>query len=202
MAAYMKTEMPFYGVQKAGRTPVIRAAKKQFPPHSQQEYEANVLALWALPHREEKHVALAYARAFKRYQVLVAMPLYERLIREGQWWDFVDDVASNLVGTVWLRERNVMGPRMDAWILDEDIWIRRTAVIGQLKHREKTDVERLLRYCRIGAPEKVFWMRKAIGWALREHSKRDPETVRAFLDEMGQALSGLSRREAAKYIGD
>ena len=200
MAAYLKTDMPFYGVQKAGRVPIIRAFKKQFRPADRGEYEANVRAIWALPHREEKYLAIAYAKAFPAYLNPESMPLFEQLIREGAWWDLVDDAAVNLVGAAWKNHRSQIEVVMDAWIEDDDVWIRRAAVLGQLKHKDQTDTDRLLAYCRKGAPETVFWMRKAIGWALRQHSRTDPDLVRNFLEEMGHQLSGLTRREASKYV--
>lgn len=200
MAAYMKTEMPFYGVKRPELKKMARELKNRFVPADRAEYEANVRALWALPHREEKYLAIMYARAFRAYQDADSLPLFEQMIRQGAWWDFVDDIAANLVGTAWLKDRARVEVEMDRWIADDDLWIRRSAVIGQLKHKDRTDTERLLRYCRIGAPETVFWMRKAIGWALRTHSRHDPQLVRDFLEEMGDRLSGLSRREASKYV--
>lgn len=200
MAAYLKTEMPFHGVSRPEMKKIGTKLKRSFKPADRSEYEARVRELWALPHREEKYLAIEYARGFKTYQDACSLPLFEQLIREGAWWDLVDDVASNLVGTAWKRDRERVQIEMDRWIDDDDIWIRRSAVIGQLKHKGETDTERLLAYCRKGAPETVFWMRKAIGWALRQHSRTDPQLVRAFLAEMGDELSGLSRREASKYV--
>lgn len=200
MQAYMKTEMPFLGVQKAGRAPVLRAARKRFAPVDRDQWRAQVAALWALPHREEKYLALAWARAYKTFAVADELPFLEGLIREGAWWDFVDEIASHLVGEAWLRQRERVGPVMDRWITDEDVWIRRTAILGQLRHKEKTDTDRLLGYCEARAHEQSFWIRKAIGWSLRQHARTDPDLVVAFLERMGDRLSGLSRREAGKHL--
>jgi 3-methyladenine DNA glycosylase AlkD len=200
MAAYMKTEMPFYGVQKRPRTEVERAVRKAFEPADRDEYERAVLALWRLSHREEKYLAISLATAWKQFIVPESLPLYERLIREGAWWDFVDDVAIRLVGRVWLDERERVTPLMDHWIDDDDPWIRRTAIIGQNKHREATDWARLSRYCLARAGETEFFIRKAIGWALREYSYAAPDRVADFLRQHHDRLSGLSRREAAKAL--
>src|SRR3990167_4757775 len=89
MAAYMKTEMPFYGVQKPDRVPIYKVMKKQFVPATQKDYVRNVVALWKLPHREEKYAALEYAVMFDKFICTESMPLYEQLVREGAWWDFV-----------------------------------------------------------------------------------------------------------------
>jgi hypothetical protein len=98
MAAYVMTGMPFYGVQKAGRIPVLGILKREYPPQDGTEYAAAVLALWNLPHREEKHLAIGSARAFTEYMVAEAMELYEQMIIEGAWWDFADEIAAQLVG--------------------------------------------------------------------------------------------------------
>ena len=199
MAAYMKTDMPFYGVQKPERAPIARDAVRGYPPGDEGEYRERVLALWSLPHREEKYIALDYADQ-KRFVTPAALPLYERLIREGAWWDFVDFIASHLVGGALLRHRAAVQPVLDAWIEDRDLWIRRAAILAQLRHKGATDAERLFRYCRMQAHETEFFIRKAIGWALREYSKWNPEAVKAFLTEHRRELSGLSLREGAKHL--
>lgn len=102
MARYMKTDMPFYGIKCPQREPVIREMVRRFPPGDETDVELGVLALWALPHREEKYAALAYAASAPKGIGL--LPLYERLIREGGWWDLVDEVAIKLVGKVLLDE--------------------------------------------------------------------------------------------------
>jgi len=200
MAAYMKTDEPFWGIKKPGQVPVLKAIVKQFPPANQRAYRSRVLELWRLPHREEKYAAIQYAKAFKDFHVPASIPLYEKMIREGAWWDSVDDVAINLVGMAWLKFRSDIEGLMDDWIVDDDLWIRRTAILGQLKHKDATDTVRLFGYCRDQADGKDFFIRKAIGWALRQHARTDPDAVRAFLAEMGDQLSGLSRREAAKHL--
>jgi 3-methyladenine DNA glycosylase AlkD len=200
MAAYMKTDMPFYGVQKPQRVPVYREIKKRFPASSQREYARTVLALWQQPHREEKYVAIMYAQAFPQFIVPASMPLYKRLIIDGAWWDFVDEIATRLVGVVLLHHREAVQPTIDAWIDHKDMWLRRTAIICQLKHKEQTDVARLFDFCLRRAHEKEFFIRKAIGWALREYAYTDAKTVRTFLRRHRERLSVLSFREAGKHL--
>ena len=202
MAAYMKTDMPFYGVSKPARALIEREIRKRFKPTSRGDYLDGVERLWSLPHREEKYLALFVARSAKAFIDRESMPLYERLIRTGAWWDFVDEVAVRLVGRVVLDDPELGLPLMDEWIHDDDMWVRRTAIISQLKHKQATDAARLFRYCRARAPEKEFFIRKAIGWALREYSKTAPDAVRAFLDEHRDELSGLSLREGGKHLHD
>ena len=200
MAAYMKTEMPFYGIKTPDRRPISREAIRRFPPDDRQAYEASVLALWRLPHREEKYAAIAYARGFRAHIVPASLPLYERLVREGQWWDFVDEIAAHLVGKVLLDHRDEVQPLMDRWVTDDDMWVRRTAILSQLRHKQHTDAERLFAYCLARAHEREFFIRKAIGWALREYSKASPEAVRDFIVAYRDELSPLSVREGAKRL--
>jgi 3-methyladenine DNA glycosylase AlkD len=200
MQAYMKTSMPFLGVGAKDQREVARAAARRFPADGRGAYEASVLALWELPHREEKHVAVAYAREFPRFVAPESLPLFERLVREGAWWDFVDEIAVHLVGATLLKHPEEVWPVMDAWIEDEDMWIRRTALLSQNRHRGRTDEGRLFRYCLARAGEKEFFIRKAIGWALREYAYTAPDAVRRFIDEHRHALSPLSAREGGKHL--
>ena len=201
MQGYMKTEMPFYGVQKPGRTEILQRLVKSFSPADRQQYEDLVLGLWDLPHREEKYLAIAFARQFADFVTTESLPLYRRLIVEGAWWDFVDEVAVKLIGRLVLDDPAGAWPVVETWIDDEVMWLRRAAIICQIGAKENTDLERLLRFCSERASEKEFFIRKAIGWALREHAKTDPEAVAAFATGNRDRLSTLSYREATKHIG-
>jgi Predicted DNA alkylation repair enzyme len=200
MAAYMKTDSGFYGVQKPDRIPMFKEVKKNFKPASRADYEEAVLALWKLPYREEKYMALEYATQFVKLATPETMPLFENIVREGAWWDYVDVVASHLVGNVYLTSRGKIAPIMDAWVEDDDFWIRRTAILSQLRHKKDTDEKRLFRYCKARAHEKEFFIRKAIGWALREYSYTAPDAVAKFLLDNKATLSPLSFREGAKNL--
>lgn len=201
MQAYMKTEMPFYGVQKAGRTPILRHLAKEYPPEDRDEYEELVLALWDLPHREEKYLAQGLATKHKQFIVPDSLPLYRRMIVEGAWWDFVDEVATHMIRPLVINYSNETWPIVDPWIDDEDMWLRRTAIICQVGAKENTDADRLFRFCEQRMHEKEFFIRKAIGWALREYAKTDPDAVARFAEANRDSLSGLSFREATKHIG-
>jgi 3-methyladenine DNA glycosylase AlkD len=200
MQAYMKTEMPFYGVQKPARAQILRDVKQQWAPGTRSEYEELVTALWELDHREEKYLAQAVAVAFRRYIVTESLPLYERFIDEGAWWDFVDETATHLIRPLVLHYPEAVWPVVDTWISHENMWRRRTAIICQIGAKERTDTQRLFSFCAARAHETEFFIRKAIGWALREHSKTDPAAVAAFVVTHRGELSGLSYREATKHI--
>ena len=85
MQAYMKTDMPFYGVQKPGRTQILRHLRNEYRPADREEYEAMILALWRLPHREEKYLAQGVATSFEDFMVPDSLPLYQRLLVKGAW---------------------------------------------------------------------------------------------------------------------
>jgi 3-methyladenine DNA glycosylase AlkD len=164
------------------------------------QYRENVLALWNLPHREEKYLAIGYARQFPAFIEFGEIDLYERLIIEGAWWDLVDEIASPIVSQVVLNHRWQMRPVLEGWIESPVMWLRRSAIICHNGHKEATDWAQLSDFCLRQAGEQEFFIRKAIGWALREYARTNPDAVRTFLRAHGEKLSGLSYREAAKHL--
>jgi 3-methyladenine DNA glycosylase AlkD len=200
MQAYMKTDMPFYGVQKAGRTGILRDLVRDHRPDSADSYRELVLALWNLDHREEKYIALGVARRFKAHIVPDQIDLYRQLIVEGAWWDLVDEVATHLIRDLVVGYPSASWPLVDRWIDDEDMWLRRTALICQVGAKEHTDPDRLFVFCAARAYEEEFFIRKAIGWALRDYARTDPAAVAAFINAHLDELSGLSYREGSKHI--
>jgi len=200
MAAYMKTDMPFYGVAKPERDRIATAVKDRFPIADHHAYEQAVTGLWALPHREEKYLAIRMARLYADFVTPRSLALYKRLIQDGAWWDFVDEIAIHLVGQVLHHHRPAVSPTLDAWITDQDMWLRRTALLSQVHHMEDTDEGRLFGYCLQTADETAFFIRKAIGWALRDYSATAPERVLTFLHHNRGRLSSLSFREAARRL--
>jgi 3-methyladenine DNA glycosylase AlkD len=201
MQAYMKTDMPFYGVQKPARVGILRELVGEFPPADRGEYEELVLGLWALPHREEKYLAVGVASHFEEHVTPASLSLYRRLIVEGAWWDFVDEIATRLIRRLVVAHPAQTWPVVDPWIEDEDMWLRRAVILCQIGAKERTDVDRLFRFCALRAFEQEFFIRKAIGWALREHAKTDPGAVAGFVREHRDRMSALSYREATRHIG-
>lgn len=200
MARYLKTDMPFFGVKTPERKSISVELGRRWVPTTAREYERLVLALWREPQREHKWLALGVAERHKRFIDLPALPLYRRLIVEGAWWDLVDGVAANLIGKVLLDHRADLTPTIRDWLEDDCMWLRRTAIISQLNHKAATDVELLFECCAARAHETEFFIRKAIGWALRQYARTDPEAVRRFVHQHDGELSGLSKREALKHL--
>ena len=200
MAAYMKTEQPFYGVQAGPRRRIAAEAARRLPPARREDYEAGVLALWEQPHREEKYIAIAWAREHPAFVEYDSLPLYEMMIRDGAWWDLVDEIAIHLVGTVLRVDPDRTWPVIDRYARDGNLWLRRTALICQNRMGARVDHRRLFAYCLAMAVEKDLFIQKAIGWALREYSYTNPEAVQGFLQFHRDELPGLSHREGSKRL--
>ena len=201
MAAYMKHQARFYGVAKPVSRPILRELNARFSVSTCDEYDELIRVLWANEMREARYMALGVANRWKTHQTITHMPLFEQLIVEGAWWDVVDDVAVHLVGRAVRRDPVAGWSIIDRWVAAEDMWLRRTAIICQLEWKADTDVARLLATCAALAHEKEFFIRKAIGWALRQYARTDAECVRSFVVGHRDELSGLSIREATKHTG-
>ena len=142
-------------------------------------------------------------RAIPRREALRSLPRLLLLVQRQAWWDTVDGLAG-VVGDILLRARQQGHDgqhTMDSCLGHSNLWVRRLAMLHQLGWKEQTDESRLLPYALRLAGEPDFFIRKAIGWALRDYARTRPEVVRAFLAQHGQAFSGLTRREAGKHLG-
>jgi len=206
MQAYMKSELPFFGISSPVLKPLVRRVLTS-PVLDREAWERAIRLLWDdATHREEWYAALALAahRHYRAFQDPDALPLYEHLITTGAWWDVVDDLATHKVGPVLLAFPERVTPRVREWAVGEDLWLRRTAIICQLGAKWDTDVElfefALSQNLDTSLHGKVFWIRKAVGWALRQHARTDPDWVREYVAQHDAELSGLSRREALKHL--
>ena len=200
MQAYMKTDQPFFGVMAGPQRDIASAACGDFPDLRREEWEIVIRELWNGSHREEMHQALHVAQHYKWYRGPDAWPLIERLVHEATNWDTLDWVAGRFVSELVLEY-----PRFEhelaRWSKSEKFWVRRASLLAHLRHKERTNTKLLAATILRLAHEKEFFIRKAIGWILREYSKTNPEWVRSFVEMHGDRLSGLSRREALKRLG-
>ena len=203
MQAYMKSEMPYLGVQ----TPALRAlCREVFSAHplgSQARWLDTVLALWRrAQYREERYAAITLAgfRLYRDFRNLKALPTYEEMVVDGAWWDYVDAIAVRLVGGLLSRHPREMTRRMRAWARGSDLWKRRTAILCQLSFKDATDVDLLHSCIEHSIGDREFFLRKAIGWALREHAKTDPDGVVDYVVANAHRMSALSKREALRNL--
>lgn len=202
MQRYMKSDMPFRGVPKPERAVL---AKKLFAEHELSdvdELRAATLELWRnAEYREERYIAIDLTgyRRYAPWQTTDLMPMYDEMIVTGAWWDYVDEIAIRRVGPLLLAEPEVMTAMMREWAADADLWRRRTSIICQVGAKADVDTDLLTDTIEANIHDKDFFLRKGIGWALRQYSKVDPGWVRAFAGTH-PALSPLSRKEAMKYV--
>jgi 3-methyladenine DNA glycosylase AlkD len=198
---YMKSELPFHGVSLPTVRALVKDALRAHPLTSREEWEATIRELWdEAAFREERYAALVVARSGRRWLDAASLPLSRHLIVTGAWWDLVDETASHLVGTALATDPAAVTPVVREWMTDPDVWLRRASVICQLRRREETDLDLLHDAIVANVDDPSFWLRKAIGWALRQHARTDPGWVLAEIEELGDRLSPLSRREALKHL--
>lgn len=207
MQAYMKSALPFRGVSAPVLRKVVRAVLDQHPLPDRTSWERAVRLLWdEAGYREEWYAAIALTghRSYRAHQDPATLDLYLHLVRTGAWWDVVDDLAGNRVGPILRTHPVSVTPVVAAWAHDEHLWVRRTAILCQLGSRSGTDVDLLRKVLEANLAGSVhgseFFIRKAVGWALRQCARVDPDWVRGFVDEHAGELSGLSRREALKHL--
>jgi 3-methyladenine DNA glycosylase AlkD len=202
MRAYMKSDMPFRGVQKPARAALCARLFAAHPQRTKDGWVATVRELWrGAEFREERYVALELTgqRRYAGWQDPDLVELYEELIVTGAWWDFVDEVANRRIGPLLRAHPAELTPVMRSWRTDPDRWKRRTSIICQLGAKHATDVELLGDCIEANVADPDFFLRKGIGWALREFAKTEPGWVRAFVAAHPD-LSRLSVREATKHL--
>ena len=207
--AYMKSATPFRGVTLPEVRRLTKAALRDDPIDSQDALVAAVTSLWDdAGYREERYAALTVLQLPKHrcWRDLTLLPLYEHLIGTGRWWDVVDDVSTHALRELLIVRRKEVAPVIAAWAHDDDLWRRRAALVCQVGAKKATDPALLSQIITsaLTPPDSVsadFFVRKGIGWALRDYARTDPEWVRAFVEEHRSALSPLSIREATKHLG-
>ena len=201
MQAYMKSATPYRGVN----LPQVRAISRgvfDAMPATCDEWRETVLELWrGARYREERYAALMLARSKRHRDCLTpdSMPMLEEMVVTGAWWDYVDEIAG-LAGDLLRKHPTQIRPRMRAWSTDVNMWKRRVSIICQLSFKRETDLELLYANIEPNLSDREFFIRKAIGWALRQYAWTDPKEVARYVRAHDSQLSGLSRREALKNI--
>jgi 3-methyladenine DNA glycosylase AlkD len=204
---YMKSTIPYRGLTSPQLTAVLRPilADPGFRIADRDGWEATIRTLWdEVAYREEWYAAIALARhrTYRPWVDSESMPLWRHLVVTGAWWDVVDEVATHLVRDVLEGSPDVEGLRLREWAVDDDLWLRRTAIICQVGRKDRLDESLLADAIEPNLADRDFFLRKAIGWALRDHARIAPDWVRAFVDAHAGELSGLSRREATRHLAD
>lgn len=197
---YMKSQMPYFGVSLPEVKKISNVIFKNFAPENNEEYRDILLYLFEhAKQREIWYAAMVYASKHKMFVLEENIDIYMKIVRITGWWDVIDLFAANVIGKVLFGHKDIH-IFLKKWISDDDLWVRRTALLAQLKYKDKTDFELQKKLILIVAHEKEFFIRKAIGWSLREYSKTNPDAVRLFIENNEERLSSLSIREGLRVI--
>jgi 3-methyladenine DNA glycosylase AlkD len=201
MRSYMQQHFPFLGVPQPLRIRLMREAMQglHLPPEQAEAWLLDTThRLWKSPERELQYAAIDLLRRHLRWLSPECLPSLAALLQTKSWWDSVDALNAFVISPL-LQRHPTLASTMDVWSRHENLWLRRVAITYQLRARHQTDAIRLFRYCAHNAREEDFFLRKAIGWALREYGKWQPEAVKEFVADHPE-LSALSRREALRRL--
>lgn len=197
MRAYMRNQFEYLGVSMPDHRAAVAPLLKRFSPADAAELRMAAERLWQMPEREYQYVATGLLGRHQAILTLDDLPWLLGLVQSKSWWDTVDSLVK-AIGPV-VRRAGRKGKRaMDSAVKHDNFWVRRIAMLHQLGLRDEVDTERLFRYAELLAAEKEFFIRKAIGWALRDYAWHDWRAVEKFLKSSRAGLSGLTVREASK----
>lgn len=199
MSAYMKGHFAYFGIKSTER----REIQNQFiSEHGLPEpFEPVVFeAFWSAPEREFQMAGLDILRRQAKKSEMGDIELIEKLITTKSWWDTVDGLSSWVAGPYFLKFPEQTKPITDRWAVSENMWLRRASIIFQLGYKGKTDVRILKDHIELNLGSTEFFINKAIGWALREYGKTDPDSVIIYVDELDGRIRPLSKREALKNL--
>ncbi len=196
MKAYMKNKFEFLGVKTPARR---KLAKTFFKQQTDSVIDWNFInEAWNNPYRELQYVALDYLEIRKKLLTPSDLQRLKKLAQTKSWWDTVD-FLDRLVGSIITRFPETKEIIL-SWSCDEDIWLRRLAIDHQLLRKEETDTELLEKILVNNLGQTEFFINKAIGWALRDYSKTNPDWVKDFIERHRVEMAALSIREGSKYI--
>ena len=196
MKAYMKNKFEFLGVKTPARR---KLAKTFFKQQTDSVIDWNFInEAWNNPYRELQYAALDYLESRKKLLTPSDLPRLKKLAQTKSWWDTID-FLDRLVGSIIARFPETKATIL-SWSCDEDIWLRRLAIDHQLLRKEETDTELLEKILANNLGQTEFFINKAIGWALRDYSKTNPDWVKDFIERYRVEMAALSIREGSKYL--
>jgi 3-methyladenine DNA glycosylase AlkD len=196
--AYLKDQFEFFGIKTEQRRIITKSHFQQHPIHDYKDLEEIVTELWRLPQREYQHAGQELLYYCKNIWTADTIRLIEYCITHQSWWDTVDYLSTYGAGHWLTKHAANTGKISRAWNRSDNMWLNRCSLLFQLKYKDNTDTGLLANYIINLSGSKEFFIRKAIGWALREYSKTDPAWVGNFIQH--HKLAPLSVREGSKYI--
>lgn len=200
MRAYLKGHFPFFGIKTPARRELMRAHLAEHGAPAVEELVAIARSAWAQPQREFHHVGVDLVQKAARKLGPEHLPWVEELVVTKSWWDTVDALAIHVAGPVLKRDARERKAWSKRWCNSTDLWLVRTSIIFQARYKQDTDTDLLFANITKHAAHPDFFIRKGIGWALRQHARTDPDAVRAFVGAHRDVLSPLSVREATKHL--
>jgi 3-methyladenine DNA glycosylase AlkD len=201
LKSYLKSPLEFYGISVAELRLLARDYKKGSPDPGKEHLNELARSLWDTEYHEERTLAIILLEIFPRYLDAGNMPMLESMLVQCSTWDHVDALSTMVVGRIIEKDAGVLD-YLRRWSRSESFWMRRAALIAQLRllRRGDGDVELFLEFAREMIEEKEFFIRKAIGWVLRELSKAKPDIVYEFLLSVKDSASGLTLREGSRRL--
>ncbi|XP_071080965.1 uncharacterized protein [Haliotis cracherodii] len=206
MKKYMRDQFAYIGLWTPQRKELSAEALSSCSEFNQVQLHQLLRLLWQEPEREYQLFALDCMYKYRKVlsghsekDSLKSLMVVKELITTKSWWDTVDMLASKVVGDLVAAHRTSFTLIMDEWIQDEHLWLRRTAILHQLNYKQKTNQQLLFKYCLMCADEEDFFIRKAIGWALRNYFRTNATAVKTFVKSNKDKLSPLSKKEALKH---
>jgi len=196
--AYMRNQFEYYGIKTPKRREIQKPfLVKQFLP-SKKEAIQIVKSLWNKPQRDYHYVAQELLFKYSRNIEEKDIAIFEFMVIHKSWWDTVDFIATKLIGAYFKTYPEKRKPTIEKWIMSNNIWLQRSAVLFQLKYKEGLDTDILAFTIKPLLGSKEFFINKAIGWVLRDYSRVNPEWVMDYVDNT--PLNNLSKREALRLI--
>lgn len=200
----MKSAMPYLGVPSPDLRRTAKAMFVDLRYKTATDWQTDVLGIWRnAAYREEYYAAIELSgmRHARSFQTMDALPMYREMIISGGWWDIIDAIAPNRLFDILVTDRDAMSKALLGWALDDNLWIRRSAILCQMKARDAMDLDLLYACIEPSISSKEFFLRKAIGWVLRHYARTNPDEVRRYVAANDARLSSLSKREALKHLG-
>ena len=198
MKRYMKDKFDFYGIKAPDRRKLVKEYLKKENRPAYENLDIVTKKLWQLPHRENQYFTVELLQKYNKEFEEEIIKLFEYMITNKSWWDTVDAISKKIVGEYFKIYRKNIDKYMEKWINSDNIWLKRTTLLFQLGYKEKTDEKLMFELIGRLKNEDEFFVQKAIGWALREYSKINPEKVKQFVENT--ELSNLAKKEGLKRI--
>jgi 3-methyladenine DNA glycosylase AlkD len=199
MSAYMKNHFPFFGIKSPERAELLKQFQRENTPPPYIELFEVISEFFEQPQIELHYCAIEILAKRKKEVRKEDIEFFEKLLLTQSWWDSVDTISSGVISPYFMNFPDQIRPITEHWMASNNIWLQRVCLIFQLSYKEKTDFTLMAEYILRLKESNEFFIQKAIGWALREYAKREPEKIKKFIEN--NTLKPLSKREALKHIG-